>query len=308
MFTSSTTLSSEFREDRSVNTSERETAARLISCGRVIPSFLFQLYISFQHLSNKTSVWENPWYPLRLLLSKFPQQLLYSSTLSKTAKLFSLYIHVLDIYSGSLKVGLFAEELERVYGNVNVLRIEKECFAFHSWVPICEATNKLLGIASIPLDEQTEARSTINGLKPLKKLGYGVIMGFRWRGVFSISDDADDNFAWFLAYSASQMMHMIILLITGTNKDGGYQIGNAGELLDSSDKAQTLNVKTKRLFVTRLSFYTSEKTLGAAFEGFGELVEVKIIMDRMSKRFMGYAFLEYTTEEAESAALKEICQ
>ncbi|XP_038972267.1 organelle RRM domain-containing protein 1, chloroplastic-like isoform X6 [Phoenix dactylifera] len=55
-----------------------------------------------------------------------------------------------------------------------------------------------------------------------------------------------------------------------------------------------------------LSFYTSEKTLRAAFEGFGELVEVKIIMDKISKRSKGYAFIEYTTEEAASAALKEM--
>ncbi|EEF37389.1 RNA binding protein, putative [Ricinus communis] len=55
-----------------------------------------------------------------------------------------------------------------------------------------------------------------------------------------------------------------------------------------------------------LSFYTSEKTLRAAFEGFGELVEVKIIMDKISKRSKGYAFIEYTTEEAANAALKEM--
>ncbi|XP_052109853.1 organelle RRM domain-containing protein 1, chloroplastic isoform X3 [Arachis duranensis] len=55
-----------------------------------------------------------------------------------------------------------------------------------------------------------------------------------------------------------------------------------------------------------LSFYTSEKTLRAAFEGFGDLVEVKIIMDKISKRSKGYAFIEYTTEEAASAALKEM--
>ncbi|XP_042509977.1 organelle RRM domain-containing protein 1, chloroplastic isoform X2 [Macadamia integrifolia] len=76
--------------------------------------------------------------------------------------------------------------------------------------------------------------------------------------------------------------------------------------LDSSDANQTPSIKTKRLFVTGLSFYTSEKTLRAAFESFGELVEVKIIMDKISKRSKGYAFIEYTTEEAAGAALKEM--
>nr|CAD1826685.1 unnamed protein product [Ananas comosus var. bracteatus] len=73
-----------------------------------------------------------------------------------------------------------------------------------------------------------------------------------------------------------------------------------------SETNQLPDVKTKRLFVTGLSFYTSEKTLRAAFEGFGELIEVKIIMDKISKRSKGYAFIEYTTEEAAGAALREM--
>ncbi|KAK9153709.1 hypothetical protein Sjap_001189 [Stephania japonica] len=82
--------------------------------------------------------------------------------------------------------------------------------------------------------------------------------------------------------------------------------GGDGDGLQNACDQQTSNIKTKRLFVTGLSFYTSEKTLRAAFEGFGELVEVKIIMDKISKRSKGYAFLEYTTEEAAAAALKEM--
>ncbi|CAN6239544.1 unnamed protein product [Urochloa humidicola] len=83
------------------------------------------------------------------------------------------------------------------------------------------------------------------------------------------------------------------------NKD--YK-GNDG--FKSSEGTGTADIKTKRLFVTGLSFYTSEKTLREAFEPFGELVEVKIIMDKISKRSKGYAFIEYTTEEAGGVALK----
>ncbi|KAH9768977.1 Organelle RRM domain-containing protein 1 [Citrus sinensis] len=90
------------------------------------------------------------------------------------------------------------------------------------------------------------------------------------------------------------------------NKDyGGNNLQNSMVPSDSSEASPT-QIKTKKLFVTGLSFYTSEKTLRAAFEGFGELVEVKIIMDKISKRSKGYAFIEYTTEEAASAALKEM--
>ncbi|KAL2324886.1 hypothetical protein Fmac_023944 [Flemingia macrophylla] len=91
------------------------------------------------------------------------------------------------------------------------------------------------------------------------------------------------------------------------NKD--YEGSNLEDSLtesNSSDASQKAPLKTKKLFVTGLSFYTSEKTLRTAFEGFGELVEVKVIMDKISKRSKGYAFVEYTTEEAASAALKEM--
>ncbi|KAJ8899981.1 hypothetical protein K2173_024092 [Erythroxylum novogranatense] len=91
------------------------------------------------------------------------------------------------------------------------------------------------------------------------------------------------------------------------NKD--YRGENAEMLIsvpNSLTTSQSTATKTKKLFITGLSFYTSEKTLRAAFEGFGELVEVKIIMDKISKRSKGYAFVEYTTEEAACAALKEM--
>ncbi|KAM7532282.1 hypothetical protein LguiB_035692 [Lonicera macranthoides] len=91
------------------------------------------------------------------------------------------------------------------------------------------------------------------------------------------------------------------------NKDcGGESLQRFSNSPGSAGGNPPANIKTKKLFVTGLSFYTSEKTLRAAFEGFGELVEVRIIMDKISKRSKGYAFIEYTTEEAASAALTEM--
>ncbi|OMO66835.1 hypothetical protein CCACVL1_20973 [Corchorus capsularis] len=86
------------------------------------------------------------------------------------------------------------------------------------------------------------------------------------------------------------------------NKD----YGGPTDLPENSEASEMTTIKTKKLFITGLSFYTSEKTLRSHFEGFGELVEVKIIMDKISKRSKGYAFVEYTTEEAAAAALKEM--
>nr|QKY65175.1 chloroplast RRM domain-containing protein 1 [Passiflora biflora] len=88
------------------------------------------------------------------------------------------------------------------------------------------------------------------------------------------------------------------------NKD--YKGDIVADPVESPQADETTPIKTKKLFISGLSFYTSEKTLRAAFEGFGELVEVKVIMDKISKRSKGYGFVEYTTEEAASAALKEM--
>lgn len=87
---------------------------------------------------------------------------------------------------------------------------------------------------------------------------------------------------------------------------GGGNLKLSEDSQESTASNEETDVRTKKLFVTGLSFYTSEKTLRAAFEGYGELVEVKIIMDKISKRSKGYAFIEYTTLEAASTALKEM--
>lgn len=80
-----------------------------------------------------------------------------------------------------------------------------------------------------------------------------------------------------------------------------------GRVLSSTpDSAQTTEISKTKLFITGLSFYTSEKTLRSAFEPFGELAEVKVIMDKISKRSKGYAFVEYTSEEAATTALQEM--
>ncbi|CAA6663131.1 unnamed protein product [Spirodela intermedia] len=47
----------------------------------------------------------------------------------------------------------------------------------------------------------------------------------------------------------------------------------------------------------RLSFRTTEESLTSAFEKFGRLVDVNLVMDRIANRPRGFAFLQYATEE-----------
>ncbi|KAL0008004.1 hypothetical protein SO802_009506 [Lithocarpus litseifolius] len=128
-----------------------------------------------------------------------------------------------------------------------------------------------------------------------------------WQSNFGFCCELDDECARELAGVPGVLSVQLDKNFESENKDyGGNNLQSSTDQPDPSEASQTTPIKTKKLFVTGLSFYTSEKTLRAAFEGFGELVEVKIIMDKISKRSKGYAFIEYTTEEAASAALKDM--
>ncbi|KAH9780777.1 Organelle RRM domain-containing protein 6 [Citrus sinensis] len=55
---------------------------------------------------------------------------------------------------------------------------------------------------------------------------------------------------------------------------------------------------------TWLSFRTSEDSLRNAFQGFGQLVEVNLVMDKIANRPRGFAFLRYATEEESRRAIE----
>ncbi|GKV39773.1 hypothetical protein SLEP1_g47491 [Rubroshorea leprosula] len=128
-----------------------------------------------------------------------------------------------------------------------------------------------------------------------------------WQSNFGFCCELDDECAKELAGVPGVLSVEPDRNFASKNKDyTGNKLQGSTNQPVSSKAIDMTPIRTKKLFVTGLSFYTSEKTLRAAFEGFGELVEVKIIMDKISKRSKGYAFVEYTTEEAASAALEEM--
>ncbi|KAL4186351.1 hypothetical protein AMTRI_Chr09g13670 [Amborella trichopoda] len=61
---------------------------------------------------------------------------------------------------------------------------------------------------------------------------------------------------------------------------------------------------TKKLYVSGLSFRTTEESLRNAFKNFGQLVEVNLVMDKRANRPRGFAFLEYATEEESRQAIE----
>ncbi|GAB4836772.1 hypothetical protein Ancab_001684 [Ancistrocladus abbreviatus] len=57
-----------------------------------------------------------------------------------------------------------------------------------------------------------------------------------------------------------------------------------------------------KLFVSGLSRLTTDEKLEEAFSAFGQIVEAKVIVDRVSGRSKGFGFVTYSTiEEAEKA-------
>ncbi|XP_023525166.1 organelle RRM domain-containing protein 6, chloroplastic-like [Cucurbita pepo subsp. pepo] len=59
-----------------------------------------------------------------------------------------------------------------------------------------------------------------------------------------------------------------------------------------------------RLYVSGLSFRTTEESLRNAFTSFGQLVEVNLVMDKVANRPRGFAFLRYATEEESQKAIE----
>uniref|UniRef100_A0A0D9ZPS5 RRM domain-containing protein n=1 Tax=Oryza glumipatula TaxID=40148 RepID=A0A0D9ZPS5_9ORYZ len=53
-----------------------------------------------------------------------------------------------------------------------------------------------------------------------------------------------------------------------------------------------------------LSFRTTEESLRNAFERFGQLTEVNLVMERVAKRPRGFAFLSYASEEESKNAME----
>lgn len=57
------------------------------------------------------------------------------------------------------------------------------------------------------------------------------------------------------------------------------------------------------IYVSNLSFHTSESILKDLFSKFGTVTSVKIIMDRETNRSRGFGFVEMPSEEEGKAAL-----
>ena len=58
-----------------------------------------------------------------------------------------------------------------------------------------------------------------------------------------------------------------------------------------------------KIFVGGLAWATDDQGLRAAFEGFGEIVEAKVVNDRETGRSRGFGFVTFTSSDAVAKAL-----
>ncbi|MDJ0765288.1 MAG: RNA-binding protein [Myxococcota bacterium] len=63
---------------------------------------------------------------------------------------------------------------------------------------------------------------------------------------------------------------------------------------------------SKKLFIGGLSWNTGDGELRAAFERFGELEEVKVIVDRNTNRSRGFGFITFQDEASAQSAIEEM--
>ncbi|XP_078440092.1 organelle RRM domain-containing protein 6, chloroplastic-like [Wolffia australiana] len=75
-------------------------------------------------------------------------------------------------------------------------------------------------------------------------------------------------------------------------------------LVASLPPPSTSNLDPRKLYVSGLSFKTTVESLTNAFEKFGRLVDVNLVMDRVANRPRGFAFLQYATEEESLKAIE----
>ncbi|CAN6471317.1 unnamed protein product [Victoria cruziana] len=73
----------------------------------------------------------------------------------------------------------------------------------------------------------------------------------------------------------------------------------------SSESSRNQKICSK-LFVAGLSFDTNESALKEAFSAYGEILEVKIIVDRRSYRSLGFGFIRFDKETDAESALKHM--
>ena len=67
-----------------------------------------------------------------------------------------------------------------------------------------------------------------------------------------------------------------------------------------------MDVNKKKLYVGNLPYKTTKEELEQLFSQFGTVTDVHLVIDKMSGRSKGFAFVEMNTEEEAKAAAEKL--
>eukprot|EP00262_Sarcandra_glabra_P015875 TRINITY_DN4_c0_g2_i1.p1 TRINITY_DN4_c0_g2~~TRINITY_DN4_c0_g2_i1.p1 ORF type:complete len:167 (+),score=24.16 TRINITY_DN4_c0_g2_i1:64-564(+) len=98
-----------------------------------------------------------------------------------------------------------------------------------------------------------------------------------------------------LSFSATQVIH---------NNSRCIAVACLPSSPQSNITSSRTTTPSTKLYVSGLSFRTTQESLTNAFQNFGQLVEVNLVMDRIANRPRGFAFLRYATEEESKKAIE----
>ncbi|KAH7690133.1 RNA recognition motif domain-containing protein [Dioscorea alata] len=65
-------------------------------------------------------------------------------------------------------------------------------------------------------------------------------------------------------------------------------------------------MSSTKLFIKGLSYGTDDQSLGDCFNQFGNVVEVRVITDRDTRRSRGFGFVNFNSEDFANAVLSSI--
>ncbi|HKI62167.1 MAG TPA: RNA-binding protein [Mariprofundaceae bacterium] len=85
----------------------------------------------------------------------------------------------------------------------------------------------------------------------------------------------------------------------------GCIIGGLGVALRSGSRSSSFDDGTSSIYVGNLPFNAGENEVKNLFAPFGDVIEVRMVKDRRSRRPKGYGFVEMAKDDAQ-AAIKQL--
>ncbi|KAG2552851.1 glycine-rich RNA-binding protein 4, mitochondrial-like [Panicum virgatum] len=77
-----------------------------------------------------------------------------------------------------------------------------------------------------------------------------------------------------------------------------------GRLMGLSSQVLGMRCFSTEIFVSRLSFYTTEEELKDIFSPFGNVKEARLMRDRQTGRMKGFGFVKYSSQAEADKAVK----